>query len=307
MGQKTNRGYKLDQDGQKVQDLLDKIQNLNTYTKEEEDSLLAEKQQKLVSGENIKTINGESILGRGEIKVKGGADPSSDDPLMDGLASPGASNSYARGDHRHPSDTSKANVVSPSFEDSVYVGPPSSALSGSSSLLVEGRHIDGDFGTIERIALHFNYATDWSPNVSTSRGELRFNARDTDVAVIAKGGTVAMLSDISGKADSAKTLAGYGITDAYTIAETNAAIANALKGGYTVVATLPTASADTMGKIYLVPMTDTEDDNVKEEYFTYRDEDNNTYKWEKLGTTKFDNSDYEERLTAAEITTLLNL
>lgn len=305
MGQKTNRGYKLDQDGQKVQDLLDKIQNLNTYTKEEEDSLLAEKQQKLVSGENIKTINGESILGRGEIKVKGGADPSSDDPLMDGLASPGASKSYARGDHRHPSDTSKANVVRPSFQDYVTIDPPNSALSGSASLSVSGRHVDGDIGTIEYVSLYFS--EDWSPKVGTSRGELRFNARNTDVAVIAKGGTVAMLSDISGKADSAKTLAGYGITDAYTIAETNAAIANALKGGYTVVATLPTASADTMGKIYLVPMTDTEDDNVKEEYFTYLDEDNNTYKWEKLGTTKFDNSDYEERLTAAEITTLLNL
>lgn len=128
--------------------------------------------------------------------VEGVAEPSSDNPLMDGIASSGESESYARGDHRHPSDTSKANVVNPSFEDSVYVGPPSSALSGSSSLFVEGRHVDGDFGTSEYISLNFNYATDWSPNVRTSRGELRFNARETDVAVITKGGTVAMLSDI---------------------------------------------------------------------------------------------------------------
>ena len=111
-------------------------------------------------------------------------------------------------------------------------------------------------------------------------------------------------SDTS-KADKATTLAGYGITNAYTKAEVDAAISNALKGGYVVANPLPTASADTLGKIYLVPMTDTEDSNVKEEYVTWLD--GSTYKWEKLGTTKFDNSDYEERLTAAEITTLLNL
>lgn len=90
-----------------------------------------------------------------------------------------------------------------------------------------------------------------------------------------------------------------------TTTQVDTAIANALKGGYVVVNPLPTASADTLGKIYLVPMTDTEDSNVKEEYVTWLD--GSTYKWEKLGTTKFDNSDYEERLTAAEIKTLLNL
>lgn len=90
-----------------------------------------------------------------------------------------------------------------------------------------------------------------------------------------------------------------------TTTQVDTAIANALKGGYVVVNPLPTASADTLGKIYLVPMTDTEDSNVKEEYVTWLD--GSTYKWEKLGTTQFDNSDYEERLTAAEITTLLDL
>jgi hypothetical protein len=36
--------------------------------------------------------------------------PSSDDPLMDGEADPGESPDFARADHVHPSDTSKANV-----------------------------------------------------------------------------------------------------------------------------------------------------------------------------------------------------
>lgn len=41
------------------------------YTKEETDALLEEKQETLVSGENIKTINGNSILGAGDIDIVG--------------------------------------------------------------------------------------------------------------------------------------------------------------------------------------------------------------------------------------------
>ena len=40
------------------------------YTKEETDELLDEKQDTLVAGENIKTINGESILGEGDINIE---------------------------------------------------------------------------------------------------------------------------------------------------------------------------------------------------------------------------------------------
>ena len=35
--------------------------------------ILAEKQDKLVSGKNIKTVNGESLLGKGDIKIEGGS------------------------------------------------------------------------------------------------------------------------------------------------------------------------------------------------------------------------------------------
>ena len=49
------------------------------YTKEQTDDLLDEKQDVLVSGENIKTINNESILGAGNIEIKGGNDPFPED------------------------------------------------------------------------------------------------------------------------------------------------------------------------------------------------------------------------------------
>ena len=42
------------------------------YTKTEVNNGLATKQDTLISGTNIKTINGESILGQGNIEIKGG-------------------------------------------------------------------------------------------------------------------------------------------------------------------------------------------------------------------------------------------
>lgn len=45
----------------------------NYYTKTEIDGLLSNKQDVLVSGTNIKTINGQSILGEGNIEIQGGS------------------------------------------------------------------------------------------------------------------------------------------------------------------------------------------------------------------------------------------
>lgn len=109
-------------------------------------SARANKQDVLVSGTNIKTINWQSVLGSGNITVGGGdrvtvqqtlasgteiggvtvngtqtklyaptqqtpPSPSSNTPLMDGNADVGSSTDYARGDHVHPSDTSKQDVL----------------------------------------------------------------------------------------------------------------------------------------------------------------------------------------------------
>ena len=48
------------------------IDRLSRYH-ENINTLLATKQESLVSGDNIKTINGESILGSGDITISGGS------------------------------------------------------------------------------------------------------------------------------------------------------------------------------------------------------------------------------------------
>ena len=66
-----------------VSDLEGKIDTLsgNVYAKSETsskteiDDALDDKQDKLISGTNIKTINGESLLGSGNIEISGGSEP----------------------------------------------------------------------------------------------------------------------------------------------------------------------------------------------------------------------------------------
>lgn len=96
--------------------------------------------------------------------------PSSQTPLMNGTASVGTSTSYARGDHRHPSDTSKANLSGAYFTGNicaplvtgtsgVYDGiqrvyspsnpPPTGASPYSGTPLMDGI---GDMGTVNNYA-----------------------------------------------------------------------------------------------------------------------------------------------------------
>ena len=83
-------------------------------------------------------------------------------------------------------------------------------------------------------------------------------------------------------------------SETFTKAEVNQLIAAVQQFTYQSVATLPTASADTMNKIYLVPSTNPETKNVKDEYITIAttDQGTTTYSWEQIGTTTVDLSGY---------------
>jgi len=65
---------------------------------------------------------------------------------------------------------------------------------------------------------------------------------------------------------------------------------------YVIVATLPTASASTVGKIYLVPSADPATQNVKDEFITIQND--GAYQWEQIGSTAVDLEGY---VTTAEM------
>ena len=92
-------------------------------------------------------------------------------------------------------------------------------------------------------------------------------------------------------------------SETFTKAEVNQLIAAVQQFTYQSVTTLPTASADTMNKIYLVPSTNPETKNVKDEYITIAttDQGTTTYNWEQIGTTTVDLSGYSttEQMNAA--------
>ena len=82
----------------------------------------------------------------------------------------------------------------------------------------------------------------------------------------------------------------YTKSETYTKEEVNALVA-AIKQFVPVVAqTLPTASADTMYKLYLIPSEDPQESNIKDEYITIDNgvSANPRYTWEKIGSVNID-------------------
>ena len=99
-------------------------------------------------------------------------------------------------------------------------------------------------------------------------------------------------------------------SETYTKAEVQALIDNIKQFQYEAVQTLPEASAQTVGKIYLVPNGSSQAQNVKDEYITLTttEEGTTTYSWECIGSTTIDLSNYYTKSqTYAAITASINL
>ena len=132
-----------------------------------------------------------------------GAAASTTVPKMDGTAAVGTEMAFARGDHVHPSDTSKVNKAGDTMTGALAMG---------------GNKVTGlGVPTEEADAATKKYVDDGlTPKA---------NAADVYTKTqIDEKGFLTEHQDISGKADKATTLAGYGITDAYTKTETDSAI-----------------------------------------------------------------------------------
>ena len=107
-------------------------------------------------------------------------------------------------------------------------------------------------------------------------------------------------------------------SETYTKTEVDNIVSTIHQFTYEVAAELPTASANTMYIIYLVPSTQSGvSQNAKSEYITIRSgvEGRYTYSWEKIGDTEVDLSGYvtttalntilEDYVTSTDLATLL--
>lgn len=210
--------------------------------------LLNQKQDNLVSGVNLKTINNNSILGSGNLDLEvptktsdltndsgfitstdipEGSAASTTSPLMDGVANVGVEMAFARGDHRHPSDTSKADVsatVSTVTYDTVNK-KLTKTINGTTTDIVTAADLISDAGGSITDTKNTAGSTDTSDKIFLIGAKSQAANSQTyshDTAYVGTDGclysngekVITSHQDISGKADSSTTLSGYGITDA---------------------------------------------------------------------------------------------
>ena len=148
----------------------------------------------------------------------GGGTPSDSNPIMDGVAAPGTSTDYSRGDHVHPSDTSKA-AASHSHTDA------STSASGFMSA-VDKTKLDG----VESSANNYTHPTNHPPSIISQDASNRF-VTDTEKATWnAKGnGTVTGVTGTAPIVSSGGAAPAISISAATTSAAGSMSAADKLK------------------------------------------------------------------------------
>ena len=213
-----------------VVDSSDNAVSLETYgtggyyvvpTKTYVDTQLTDKQDKLVSGTNIKTINGSTILGSGDITISGGnggnvgTDPSFNSVIVEQT---GAENTgvklYAnrQGDlyYIKRADTSvNRKILTNSDIDPSKVVLTNKQQKISAVTLFESLYVGSDYWKAS-ITANSNSSSQYYMILSANAGEFRFECpakynlklitnqltRHTTIYAPSKDGTIALLSDI---------------------------------------------------------------------------------------------------------------
>lgn len=103
-------------------------------------------------------------------------DPSTATPLMDGTAAVGTSTTYARGDHRHPSDTAKVDAVSSysGFTGRITNTDASAKLQSSMSGIISTVEATGALAKMNAQ----NLSENTSASVALAYGEVRIQSTD---------------------------------------------------------------------------------------------------------------------------------
>lgn len=201
-----------------------------------------------------------------------GAAASTTVPKMDGTAAVGEEMAFARGDHVHPSDTSKVSKAGDTMTGALAMGGNKVTGLGAPTEEADAatkKYVD------DAVAPKANAAEVYTKTEIDEKGFLTehqdisgkadkattlagygiedaYTKTETDSAIDAK---------IVNKADKATTLAGYGITDAYTKTELDGKLSSVYKpGGNMLFANLPEPSAANLGLVYSMNDAFTTDD-----------------------------------------------
>lgn len=172
---------------------------------------------------------------------------SSTTPLMDGTAAVGTGTTWARADHVHPSDTSRAPLASPTFTGTPAAPTPATAdnsttlattafvkaqsyLTGNQSISLTG-DVTGSGATSIAATVAGLQGRGVASTAPTTNQVLQWSGTQWAPATLAGGGTVTSIATGTG-------LTGGTITNTGTISMANMA-ANSLKGNNTGVAAAP--------------------------------------------------------------------
>ena len=161
--------------------------------------------------------------------VPEGAAASSTVPKMDGTAAAGTETAFARGDHVHPSDTTKVDKVEGK-------GLSANDYTNEEKAKLGGVEANANNYTLPDASASVKGGVTVGTNVDVSGGKISVKNGTTPSAVKAAYDLAA------GKQSPATSLAGYGIADAYTKDEVDAKMSSALeyKGSKDTYADLPT-------------------------------------------------------------------
>lgn len=109
-------------------------------------------------------------------------------PLVDGVAAVGVSLAYTREDHRHPTDTSRAPLASPTFTGSPQA--PTAVLGDSSTLLATTAFVIANGGLPPPIGSVIPYAGNVAPNANWQLCQGQAVSRVTFAALLGVTGIV---------------------------------------------------------------------------------------------------------------------
>lgn len=133
--------------------------------------------------------------------VPEGAAASSTTPKMDGTAAVGTETAFARGDHRHPTDTSRAPLASPTFTGTPKA--PTAAAGTDDTQIATTEFVQNAIDALDTGVSDVKIGTTsivtngvaTIPNASTSSAGLMTSAEKTKLANIAAGAEVNVQSD----------------------------------------------------------------------------------------------------------------